>query len=240
MQPRAVIEQLRREILCLQGIRTADTEISIPGLETLNPHFPNQHFPTGAIHEFLFTGEETLASTAGFISGVLSALMQADHAAVWVNPGRRLFAPALKRFGGVPEHVIFLDLARSKDALWAMEEALHCEGLAAVIGEIKQMDFTASRRLQLAVEKSRVTGFILRKEVVNLQAIACIARWRITPLPTTAVDDLPGIGLPHWRVELLKIRNGKPGAWNICWQSDHFELQQENTSIQETIHRKAG
>lgn len=240
MQQRAIIEQLRREILCLQGIRTADTEISIPGLETLNPHFPNQHFPTGAIHEFLYTGEETLASTAGFISGVLSALMKTDHAAVWVSPGRKVFAPALKRFGGVPEHVIFLDLARSKDALWAMEEALHCEGLAAVIGEIKQMDFTASRRLQLAVEKSRVTGFILRKEVVNLQAIACIARWRITPLPTTAADDLPGVGLPHWRVELLKIRNGKPGAWDICWRSDHFELQQENTSIQETIHRKAG
>ena len=37
--------------------------------------------------------------------------------------------------------------------LWVIEEALKCEGLAAVIGEIKELSFTQSRRLQLAVEK---------------------------------------------------------------------------------------
>jgi len=34
-----------------------------------------------------------------------------------------------------------------------MEEALKCAGLAAVIGEVREMDFKQSRRLQLAVEQ---------------------------------------------------------------------------------------
>ena len=42
--------------------------------------------------------------------------------------------------------------------MWAIEEALKCDGLAAVIGEMKELSFTNSRRLQLAVEKSHVTN----------------------------------------------------------------------------------
>src|SRR5450631_649056 len=102
-----------------------------------------------------------------------------------------------------------------------MEEALKCEGLAAVAGEIPHIDFTASRRLQLAVEKSSVTGLLLRHRPRQLNTIACVARWQINPLPSELEDDLPGVGFPRWNVELLKVRNGKPGAWQMEWRNDH-------------------
>ena len=103
-----------------------------------------------------------------------------------------------------------------------MEEALKCDGLSAVIGEMQELSFTASRRLQLAVEQSRVTGFILRHNPRNLNTTACVTRWKITSLPSELADDMPGVGFPRWNVELLKIRNGKPGAWQIEWTAGPF------------------
>ncbi len=28
---------------------------------------------------------------------------------------------------------------------------------------------------------------------------------------------MPGVGAPRWKVELLKVRNGLPGAWIVEW-----------------------
>ena len=98
-----------------------------------------------------------------------------------------------------------------------MEEALKYDGLSAVVGEMQELDFTASRRLQLAVEKSRVTGFILRRNPKHINTTACVARWKITSLATEQSDDLPGVGFPKWTIELLKIRNGRPGKWEVSF-----------------------
>jgi len=96
--------------------------------------------------------------------------------------------------------------------------------LEEVIGEIKDVDFTASRRLQLAVEQSRVTGFIIRQQPRIATINSCVSRWKITSLPAETEEDLPGIVHPRWNVELLKIRNGKPGAWQVTWAAGHFEF----------------
>ena len=72
-----------------------------------------------------------------------------------------------------------------------MEEALKCAGLAAVIGELPELSFTTSRRFQLAVEQSRVTGFILRSNPRNLQPNACVSRWKIKSLPSFLKTDSP-------------------------------------------------
>jgi protein ImuA len=99
---------------------------------------------------------------------------------------------------------------------------LKCGGLAAVVGEIQEISFTASRRLQLAVEQTGVTGFIHRRYPRSLNTIACVSRWKITSLPSELEDGMPGVGFPRWNVELSKIRNGKPGAWQIEWAGEYF------------------
>ena len=129
---------------------------------------------------------------------------------------------ALTNFGIEPDRVVFVELSRPKDMLWVMEEALKCEGLAAVVGEIPEIGFTASRRLQLAVEQSRVTGFLLRHQARSLGVNACVARWRVGALASETADGLPGVGFPRWNVELLKIRNGRPGVWPLEWAAGRF------------------
>ncbi len=103
-----------------------------------------------------------------------------------------------------------------------MEEALKCKGLSAVIGEIQELSFTASRRLQLAVEQSQVTGFILRRNPRSINTTACVTRWQITSVPSELAEDMPGVGFPRWNVELLKVRNGTPGRWQIEFAAGRF------------------
>jgi len=233
-----ILLQLQRDILPLQGIKlpAATGEISLGPLDAA---FPNATFPTAAIHECISQGAEHAAAATGFLGGLLSALMRKGGACVWIGTARTLFPPALKAFGVEPDRIIFIDLKREKDVLWAMEEALKCEGLAAVVGEVQEIGFTASRRLQLAVERSRVTGFILRRQTHNLSTVACVARWKVTPLHTILEDDLPGVGFPRWQVELLKIRNGKPGSWQMEWSVDRFRVISE-AIVHEEESRQTG
>lgn len=77
------------------------------------------------------------------------------------------------------------------------------------------------------MEHSRVTGFLLRFGQRKPTANACVARWRITTLPSVQEDGLPGVGFPRWNVELLKIRNGKAGSWQVQWSAGGFQVIQE-------------
>jgi protein ImuA len=237
-----IISQLKREILSLGGLKCSaigtDEDFRLGPIQAA---FPNGCFPVGAVHEFLSEAVEDKAATTGFISCLLSALMRNGGASLWISCSRNIFPPALKAFDIEPDKIIFIDLLKEKEVLWTMEEALKCDGLAAVVGEIRDISFTSSRRLQLAVEQSHVTGFILRHPSHTLNTIASVSRWKITPLPSELEEDLPGVGFPRWNVELMKIRNGKPGSWKIQWAAGRFQhISPLVTVIAEEQNRKTG
>ena len=119
-----------------------------------------------------------------------------------------------------------------------MEEVIKCPYISSVIGEINEFTFTESRRLQLAVEQSRVTGFIIRLNPKNLST-ASVARWKIQPLPNQQTG-LPGLGFPGWDISLLKIRNGKPGRWQMVWKNQKFYFIQKSVFISTREERKIG
>jgi protein ImuA len=229
-----ILRKLQEELLPLQGYRPPTSPIDRTavdaGLGPVARVFPNGVFPTGAVHEFLSDSREDAAATGGFVAALLGPLLRTGGVGIWIGTGRLLFPPALKWFGIDPEKIVFIDLAREKDAIWAMEESLKCEGLAAVVGEIREIDFTASRKLQLAVEKSRVTGFLLRHQPGKTGVVAAVARWRISALPSLPVDGLPGLGFPRWKTQLLKVRNGLPGEWIVEWAHGRFRHTAEEGS----------
>jgi protein ImuA len=94
--------------------------------------------------------------------------------------------------------------------------------LSALVAELRELTFAQSRRLQLAVETSRVTGFILRSDLQKVSSTTCVARWQIASIPSQAQMDIPVVGFPRWQVELLKVRNGNPGVYQIGWSADGF------------------
>ena len=227
-----IIAQLQKDILPLQGFRPILNNSALDtGLGLIRTAFPNSSFPLGAVHEFISSGSEDTAATTGFVSGILASLMRKNGACIWIASQRTIFPPALRSFGIAPDKIIFIDLKKEKEILWAMEEALKCEGLSAVVGEIKELSFTASRRLQLAVEQSKVTGFVLRNDPRSINTTACVTRWKITSLPGELADGIPGVGFPHWNVDLLKVRNGKPGTWQITYAAGRFRHSLKITAI---------
>lgn len=236
-----IIARLQREILPRQGIKTSlNNSVIDKVIGPLKNAFPNKTFPVGAIHEFIAVGMEDTATTAGFIAGILTPLMQNGGAVIWIGSVHSIFPPALKVFGIVPDKIIFINLQKETAILWAMEEALKCESLAAVIGEIKELSFTASRRLQLAVEQSRVTGFIIRNNPRTINTTACVTRWKITSLSSELEDGLPGVGYPRWSVDLLKVRNGNPGKWQIELNAGRFRHIYKTVVIPQQLQQKTG
>ena len=236
-----VIRQLQREVLSLQGHRRpVDDSVTDTGLGPMKDAFPDKVFPTGAIHEFLSFAPEDAAATDGFIAGLLGRLMR-QGLCLWIGSRHTIFPPALSVFGIAPDRIVFVDLARPKDILWAIEEALKCEVLSAVVGQLSELGFTESRRLQLAVEQSRVTGFIHRYEPRNKNTVACLTRWEIKSLASEPLAGMPGVGHPRWHVRLLKVRNGRPGSWDIEWSAGRFRyLSRPLFSISGLQNRKAG
>jgi len=229
------LQTLQSEILLLQGIRPAPNPIIDLTLNPLRHAFPNSSFPTAAIHEFITESKESSSSTSGFIAGILTSLMKNAGTTMWISTSRKLFPPALKAYGIEPDRFVFVDIKKEKDVMWAMDEALKCDALSAVVGEMQELTFTESRRLQLAVEKSRVTGFVLRTNPRKINTTACVSRWKITPMHSEPIDGMPGIGFPQWKVELLRIRNGKPGTWELRWENGRFNnvFKEENLKLDE-------
>ena len=152
-----IVQRLQREVLSMQRDQKVSGQHLDTGLWELEKAFPDNTFPLGAVHEFISHTKENAAATNGFMAGLVGKLMQKGRTALWISTKRTLFPPALNVFGIDPGRIVFVDLYRQKDVLWAIEEALKCNVLSAVIGELGELSFTESRRLQLAVEQSKVT-----------------------------------------------------------------------------------
>lgn len=234
-----IVSRLQHQILHWEGYKPpASGNYDLLGLGALESAFPNGVFPKSCVHEFVCASTEHAAASNCLITGILSALMKDGGICVWIGRARRIFAPALAAFGVEPHRVIFVSLDKDSDTLWVMEEALKCPGLAAVVCELREVDFRQSQRFQRAVEHSRVTGFVLRNALTKLGSTACAARWQVQPLPSADLYGLPGPGFLRWQVDLLKVRNGQPGKWILEWQDGQFVPIEEEILVQE--ERQAG
>lgn len=219
-----LLKKLQQDILLWQGFKpTSVGKLERIGLGEIENSFPGSVFPKKAIHEFITVLPEHAAASDGFIAGLLAVLMESGAACVWASTSRRLFPASLSLFNVSPERIIFMDVQTEKDVLWITEEALKCDGLAAVVAEVNNLSLIESRRLQLAIESSGVTGFILRKDENKTASTVATARWRISPLPSQTEDGMPRLGFPRWKVELMKVRNGNPGNFILEWAGEKFE-----------------
>ncbi len=217
-----IVERLQKEILSLEGFKEPSSQHCTVGLGSLERVFPNGIFPTGVIHEFMSHGAEEAAATGGFVAGLLGRLIPQGGVCLWIGTKRTLFPAGLKIFGIDPDRIIFIDLVQEKDVLWTVEEALKCEALTVVVAELNEISFMQSRRLQLAVEQSGVTGLMHCYQPHKVGNTTSVARWKISPVASVLEAGLPGVGPPCWNVELLKVRNGRLGSWQLQWKNGQF------------------
>jgi protein ImuA len=153
----------------------------------------------------------------------LSHLDPARGPLLWVQDRLTLRESGAPYLPGLPPglELIRLDLARPADVLWAMEQALGCTALGAVLGEIwgeaPVVDFTATKRLALRAESRGLPCWLIRR-AAQPDLSAARERWRIRAAPSLPhPDDDRAPGAPVWHASLFRARTRPPGQWNVSW-----------------------
>ena len=125
------------------------------------------------------------------------------------------YGPGLDAFGLAPERLLTVAAARPRDLLWAMEEALRCRAIGAVIGELRhgEIDMVAMRRLSLAAAESGALALLLRAAPAN-DASTAATRWIVGAAPSAAAHDP---GSPRFAAQLIRNRRGPLGSWILEW-----------------------
>lgn len=206
------------------------------GCAALAEHLPEGGLALGRVHELVGEARSEVRDAAVF--GFACALLTRIAMSSGPHPGTVLWcarsanvlggapsARGLATLGLDPARVIFVDAREEAERFWAMEEGLSAPGLAAVVGEFdpaRRSDAAASRRLQLAAEKSGVTGLILRPRLATERGtgdrvpVAVETRWRVTAAPSPYG---PHDTRPVWDVTLVRARRGRPGRWRLAWEA---------------------
>ncbi len=247
--------ELRRRIHALEragcghmaGQRAAPLRALPFGAPEIDDALPWRGLAPGALHEV--SGPARDAAALGFVSALLARLAaRAPGAVLWCRrlgasyESGDIYAPGLAAFGLDPARLILLGAKHGRDVLWAMGEGLSCPRLLAVVGEVEEaaVGLTASRRLQLAAEKSGVGCFLLRRlppEGVASKIIAgnaeepsaALTRWRLRAAPSGPVPGLEGApaekrwlgpGRLRWRAELWRCRGAACAEWLVEWHHE--------------------
>ena len=220
-----LLGKMQQDIRRLEGFKPDNAGRLVHfGIHEIDRHLPHGALQTSCIHEVIGDGWGQKAAATSFLSAILANLVGSKGIVVWVIQGNNLYGPGLQHYGLDASQIIFINVYRPKDALWAILEALRCKGIGAVVGEVENPDFAITRRLQLAVETSGVTGFLLHSKKQLQQTTATTTRWLIEPHESHFDFKHAGLGYPAWSVELLKAKGGKPGKWQVCWKDGGFVL----------------
>ena len=223
LRERTLLSELRERVRRIERSRLAIHGVLPFGVAAIDRVLPDGGLARGALHEILGAGgdEEDGALAAAFAAGILGRLA-GDGTVLWCLPRPDLYGHGLAAQGLDPAHIVLVRAPRDSEILWAMEEGLRTPGIAAVVGEVGTLAAVASRRLQLAAERSGITVFLLRRWRDSGQAArernlpnAAVTRWRIAALPSQPLRGEPGVGRPRWRVELLRCRGGEPACWEV-------------------------
>jgi protein ImuA len=208
-----VLDDLRERIAHLEGSSARRANILPFGIPDMDDRLPGGGLAYATIHEVSGGGTDT-------VNGAAAALFAAGIAArtrgkiLWCLTRPDLFFPALAQAGLHPDRVIFCETGREEDVLAACEEGLGFGGFGCVVGELVRLPMTASRRLQLAAERGKSMGLVVRRWRRQSEArdygqpTASTTRWRVSVLPS---EPLPvaGVGRARWLAELMRVKAGE-------------------------------
>lgn len=191
----AQLDALRARIRSIERPKLAGCPV-LPVAPDVDAALPWGGLPLQTLHEIV-AAEPDRPAAIGFLLRLMRRLV-ARGPILWTGAIEELYGPGL---GLPPEKLILARSRNDADTLWSLEEALRCPEIAGAIGEVRGIDLTEARRLQLACETGGTTGFVLRPLLGPTSGAAC-TRW--------IVQAAPG-GRIHLALE--RCRGGTPGEW---------------------------
>ena len=223
------LETLRQQIARLEQSRPGDGDGPISsGCGPLDRLLPGGGFRRGTLAEWLAAGEGS-----GVTGLALAAARQAcrtvggrsetppagwpDGTLVVLDSRCEFYPPAAVRLGIEPQNLILVRAGSQADNRWALDQALRCPGVAAVLAWPQKIDGRTFRRLQLAAEEGGGLGLLIRPPAAREEPSWADVRLLVEPLP---VGPLPVGTLPvgpllnckrRVRIHLLRCHGAASG-----------------------------
>jgi len=233
------LHALRRTVADLTaGVPDEDGRLVSFGIASLDQALAGG-LACGALHEIGPAAPLQDGAVAGFAMALAVRALGGRGQVVWIQPdftvteAGALYGPGLDLMGLPMERLVILRVPRPRDALWAMEEALKCRAVGAVVAEVAReaADLTATRRLALAAREGGGLGLILHPNVVSdgkplcsqplcRQPSTATTRWEVASARGER-DRFGGLGPTTFALSLVKNRRGRTGQWRLSW--DHHE-----------------
>jgi len=225
------------------------------GAAELDQSLPENGLKTGSLYEIIPETYADFPATLGFGFGVLARIskMRSGHI-LWVQPNYRTFAETklyptgLSGFGIDPNRIIHVNVPKSQNVLWALDEALANTSVVAAIGLIPEddraYDFTASRRLAMRAASHGATALVFPREPGFAMASAAEMRWSVSAASSSPAhykdQSVPGIGAPRCDVRLVKSRRGNAGHWCVEWNHETLSFRLAAPLVNRTPVRVSG
>jgi protein ImuA len=215
------------------------------GFVALDELLPNGAFARGAVHELLSIPSHPspffvalFIARAGmmnrglriedrwkknsFLSSILnppSSSSELTGAIVWCDPQGKLYPPAVAAMGVPLDRLFLLRPKTIPDENWAIAECLRCRGVSATIASPRRLSRIEARRFQLAAERGKGIGILLRPYDRTANVYSATTRWLVSPQRGLRT-------VQRWRIELIHGHGGQVGAAVI------LEHHRETNSIE--------
>jgi protein ImuA len=175
--------------------------------------------PAGLVHEIFADETRSAGAALGFALGLSRQQVMGERQGVLylqlAGEAQETGLPyglGLTRFGFDARQLVLGRIANVAEMLWALEEAIACRAVAAVVADFatqpKALDFTVSRRLGLRSAASGTSVLLLRYGRER-EASAARLRWRVAPAVSAGMPfDPQAPGPPRFRVGIEKRRLG--------------------------------
>ena len=212
----AALEGLRARVGHIKRRHTPRDAVTLcPGIDGW---LPDHGLARGGMHEVLAADQ---GAATGFCAVVLGRL---GGTVAWIGPEPDAAPQGLAWFGLEPSRLLFIEVGKASDALWAMEEALRCPALAGAVLASPPLGSTTTRRLQLATEIGGSLGLVLLPNEVAVAPTTALTRWRVGSDGTTPERNELRNRTSRWQLDLLRARGGRPGCWSVSWEPSTHSL----------------
>ena len=142
-------------------------------------------FRRGSLVEWLADGEGSGAATLAMISARLACdktETREAKALVVVDRRSAFYPPGAVNLGIELQRLIVVQPANKADNDWALDQALRCLGVGAVLTWQRKLAGRTFRRLQLAAEQSGVLGLLIRPATARSEPSWAGVRLLVEPL----------------------------------------------------------
>lgn len=220
------IRQLSKQLRGLEKSCRGAPETQTPfstGISALDSLLPTHGLRCGTLTEWLTPCQGSGATTLALI--VASNILQNDDACVIVDTQHEFYPPLVATLGINLANTVIVRPRSQREAVWAFEQSLRCQGVAISMCWLNKLDNRICRRLQLATEEGSGVGMLLRPAHVRREPSWAEVRFLVEPrphVPNTERVLQPPLRTPEYSradngasrrlcVELLYSRGGTSG-----------------------------